>query len=1646
MAKRLGSFLVLLMTALFAFSQPYGNEWINYNSTYYKVYVYNDGICRIPYQALVNAGLPPGVDPRSFQIFCGGEEQYIYVHGENDGLFQAGDYVEFYGKRNTGWYDTGLYPVPSDQANPNYSLFSDSSAYFFTWNASINNRRMTVETDQDFGSYVPATWFYKTVRDDYTATYLGGEPGSYGMKDPEYTAGEGYFDTPFSLGESRTKNLSTPNRYSSGPDARIEFVVIGASNYSLTYPDHHLRVQFAGLTVDTTYEGYGIFRFSRNVSPFQINSTTTFTFSSIDDLNSGADRNAIAYIQVRYPHTMVMDNAITYKLTVPDALQPKTYLNMTGFSAGASDTVRFYDLSNHRRIRTAWNGSNLQALVPNSGGDKECYITSDAQIRVINSVTPVSSSGQFVNYKTLADIKKADYYILTHQSLMTQAQQYEIYRNSSGYHAMIINVDELWDQYAYGILKDPLAIRNFMHEAYNTYATKPEYLFILGKGYRAGHEGTFPQYRKSTTYFNKTLVPSLGNPPSDLLFTNGILDSMYRPAVATGRLAARSAAHAELYLDKVIDYEQEQQTPQEWMKNVLHFGGGESLAEQLGIAAYLDQYKNIIEDTLFGAYVRTFLKTTTDPIQINQSDSLKDIINNGVSMMTFFGHAAGIGFDQSIDYPSEYNNYRKYPFLLANSCYAGDIFLEQPVSSEEFVLIANKGTIGFLASISLGVADRLHIYSKRLYENISYNMYGQPIGKIIQDVIGNVQDPSLPMKSTCLELILHGDPAIRINSAELPDYMINTSSVYFDPPIVSTETDSFNIHVISTNLGRAVNDSFVVWVVRTMPDGITTSTSYRRIKATLYKDTVVFKLPVDLVNGVGMNKFDITLDYNNEIPEYSEANNSTQVTLLIKSSDIIPVWPYEYAVIPSLPVTLKASTGYAFAPPNHYIFELDTTDAFNSPVKQQTSIYQGGGVVNWTPSFPVMTDSIVYFWRVSPDSAHSGFWNWRESSFQLINGKRGWGQAHFYQFKKDQYEYVTYNKPDRRFEFVNSIIALDCQTGYYPYIAWNEEWYKLNGTMKYIFAQLTDIGDGMIVAVFDPVSGQPWVAPNNLFGYEFNTNDTASIASMAPFIQNIPDGHHVLAYSHRNHKAESWPESVYQAYESIGSNYVRSVDDFKPYIIFGNKGAAMGTANEVMGMGMTDIIGLEDSIITNWNAGYVLSEMIGPASSWGSLHWRQRSFEGLATDSVHLSVIGFKTTGVSDTLIRDLPPDSADILNLSQRIDASEWPYLKLVAVMQDDSLHTPSQMIRWQVLYEGMPETALNPSRYFYFYDDTVQEGETIRFATATENISIYNMDSLLIRYWIIDANRNVVDLGSHRCKAHPAGDVLIDSISASTKGLPGLNSLWIEVNPFNDQLEQYHFNNIGEIYFYVNKDITNPILDVTFDGVHIMDGDIVSAKPEIMVMVKDENPYLIFNEDGDTAHFKVWLLPPGVSEPQRVWFRQGGFEQLQFVKASGSENRAHIIYRPELLQDGTYRLIVEAQDKSRNESGDINYEISFEVINKPSITAVMNWPNPFSTATHFVFTLTGSQVPDFFMIQIMTISGKVVREISKEELGNIHVGRNITDYAWDGTDMYGDRLANGIYLYRVMTRIGDEKIEHFSTEADQYFTREFGKMVLIR
>lgn len=1665
-------FLIPLFTTLEA--QPYGNEWINYSQKYYKIKIAQNGIYRIDSTTLANAGIPLStINPKNFQLFNNGAEQYIFVSGESDNVFNGNDFIEFYGKKNDGTLDTALYVNTAFVPNPYYSLINDTAVYYLTWNSSTTNNRMLVENDTSFSTYSPSNYFFKEEIKFFNNDYFAGETDAVGGTDPRYTKSEGWFDANvFYLGGFNLYNnlINTQNKYTLGPKSYFKSVVIGASKNALLVPlpDHHLKIEYRDpsssfLTIkDTFFVGYESNLFRDSILTNTLGNTfTDFKYSSITEPSYSSNRTTVSYIYLKYPHTFDLEGKQKFDIYLPDNVsQAKSFLNINNFSA--SSTVRFYDLTNNKRVDVVQSGANYKILVPNSGAEKKCYITSDANIANITNVSPVTPSAQFTDYLTQAT--DSAFIIITHKTLMNEALLYKQYRSTNAFggnhNVVVADIDDLYDQFAYGIVKSPLSIRHFSEYLIDTYPSPPQNLFLIGKSVH------MRLCRNNSADYDLSLVPSFGNPSSDMLLTNDINGLGLVPAIPTGRLSARTPADVISYLDKVEAYENRITNPvAEWMKYGLNFGGGSTTYEQDQLKAYLTAYKNIFQDTLYGGkMIKEFFKTSSSPIPIAISDTLETLIENGVSVMNFFGHSSGNSFDLSVDQITQYNPIiGHYPFMLSNGCYSGDLHGNDTKISEEFVLTPNKGVIGYLGAIGLGVSYALDIYSRELYKQMCLYNYGNGIGSSIKNTINNIQTAAISdglVRTTCYEMTLHADPSLKLNAQKKPDYKITNNNVVVDLAGV----DSFTVNVIRINLGRATKDSIFDKLTRYFPNG--DSISY--IKKTLapkFKDTIIYRLPYEYERSVGLNRIKVQLDYYNNVDELNEFNNSTNpdVTFQITGNDIIPVYPYKFAIIPTDTITLKASTVNALASARNYIFQLDTTDTFNSPFFKQTMINAPGGVVKWNANITNgfnFSDSTVYYWRVSPDSISptSGYL-WRESSFQYIQNKKGWEQAHVFQFKEDNFQYVKLNRATRSFDFANDVIDIYCKTGIFPYTNWYDILYKINGSSVSVWTCLYP-RSGFTFAIFNPLTGVSETSylvggglgqygdyhcvSNSYQAFEFFDDTPAWRDTLADFLNGLPVGTRVLGFSEMYTQYSQYEPFVNTAFQNIGATDMLSLQDSTPYIVWGVKGASAGTATEVTGTGITSTIDLSTSFPTNWNEGYVASPVIGPASSWGSLHWRQHHIDGAySEDSIVVRVIGINNAG-AETVLANFTTDSLDVLDLANYIDVNTFPNIRLVAFMKDDSLHTPPQMERWQVIYSPVPEAALNPPLGYFISNNTLQEGDSLRIRLPIQNIGDVDFtDSLLVSYWIEDASRNNHYLPDKiKKKPFVPNEVMIDTIAVSTENYGGANALWVEVNQINkpkSQLEQYHFNNIVRIPFTVDVDRINPLLDVTFDGVHILNNDIVSAKPNILVKLKDENQFLALN---DTADFKVFLQKPGVAIAERIWF----LNTLTFTEAVLPNNSCKINYTPYLLQDGTYQLIVQAKDKSDNQSGAIDYKINFEVVNKSTITEVMNYPNPFSTSTKFVFTLTGETVPTTFKIQIMTITGKVVKEIFQDELGPIHIGRNITDYAWDGRDEFGDRLANGVYLYRVITKISGEDIEKKETQADQYFKKGWGKMYLMR
>jgi len=1733
--------LILLLTVNVSKAQTYGNEWIDYSQQYFNFPIYQTGIHRINYTdlntSLSNNGiLISTINTDNFQIFGRENQVFISVIDGGDNTLDPGDYIEFYAEGNDGQLDGILYDSPQSQPDQYYSLVNDTLQYYFTWNNTGNNDRIFSETDINYSAYTTIDYCWKSNFISYSDEYNEG-PKFDALSSPVYSLGEGWASSPYTLGGSNTAIIPSQNAYSGfgSPNAIIHAVSMGASAAASTHVNGHnhaLEITYGSgntLLLDTTYIDYKMVNQSFEIPTSTLESPTTSIKHRSYNINQTSDKQHVSSVTITYPHTLDFENSAYFKFAVPfNSSEAKSRLSISNFN---SVNPRLFILNGDtaKSIPLINNAGIWEALIPNqlNGDSAQCIMLDNADFNTVSSISISSGDGYFRDFSLLSP--NDAFIIISNKTLWTEATNYAEYRGGIGgaHDTVLVDIEELYHQFGGGVYKHPLSIKRFCNLTVNTWPTIPSHLFLLGKSIRDVTEGGSIGSRKSPSAYQNNLVPSYGYPSSDNHFSVSLGSSGASFAIPTGRFSAMDGISISNYLNKVIEYE-EQQDPlsiynledKEWQKNVLHFGGGSTPSQVNLLTAYLNQFEQKIEDTLFGGNVKSYFKGTNSSLNTSDFFEVQTKLQEGVSLITFFAHASSSGgFGQNIDSPNNWGNSKKYPMVIGLGCYSGDV--HQPggnAYSETMVNQANQGAISFTSTVKLGYISNLANYTNVYYHFLGKKHYGKDIGYCMKATVDSLQQiatANILFHSNYSGMSLQGDPALKLNSHLAPEIVLTPERVWTTPSEIDLSVDSFDLNIVVTNIGAAFIDTFEVSIQRFFPSG-SDSTYLIKIPGLLYRDTIQYKLASNHAIGVGLNNFSIQADLPVSVigEHYDEiTNNQITFSTYISSNDLIPIWPYEYAIIPSDTITCKSSTVNPFASTRQYIYEIDTTDLFDSPFKKHQYIISAGGVVEARPydwinsgsltSDPItFTDSTVYFWRCSPDSTTK---SWQESSFQYIPNKWGWGQAHFFQFKNNDYTNLLYNRTTRTFDFESSIAQVKCNTFIstpgWPASGWAGTNWMLSGEQQ----EYGGYGNrpAIHIAVIDPITLQAWRTPGidngdtvyteHCYGqfnghgalcsgaagwrggrsegmFIFQLNYPTQMTALVNMLDNvIPDGHYIMAYTYivdtypaPSSLYGSWPPALFTSFQNLGATSFTPGMPDDGFIFFCQKGniasvQEMHTVDTLSGAAgdAEELLSFETYIQGSSSSGLVKGEIIGPAFNWNALYWVQNPQEITTSDTTRLLVYGIDTAGNETLQIDTLMTVYDSIINLNSIIDAVEFPLLRLNALTADLDSITPAQFNRWQIIYEPVPECAINPKKGFYYtvINDTLQEGDSAKFAIAIENVSAFDMDSLLVHYWIEDANHSNSYISYARQDSLKSGEIIFDTISFSSNNYPGINSIWVTANPKingeeQDQLEQFYFNNIAQKTFTVLEDNTNPILDVTFDGIHILDEDIVSSKPLISITLDDENEFLLLNEDIDTSLFDIFLIRPNSNTVEQLFFSNNGdSDYLMWEPAVDEKNTFKIEYNPIFTEDGIYTLLVQGRDKSNNFSGDFSYEISFEVITASTITHLFNYPNPFSTKTHFVFTLTGSEVPDQMLIQIMTVTGKVVREISLDEIGPLHIGNNKTDFFWDGRDQFGDQLANGVYLYRALVKINGENIDHRGTSADaKSFKKEFGKMYLMR
>jgi hypothetical protein len=222
-------------------------------------------------------------------------------------------------------------------------------------------------------------------------------------------------------------------------------------------------------------------------------------------------------------------------------------------------------------------------------------------------------------------------------------------------------------------------------------------------------------------------------------------------------------------------------------------------------------------------------------------------------------------------------------------------------------------------------------------------------------------------------------------------------------------------------------------------------------------------------------------------------------------------------------------------------------------------------------------------------------------------------------------------------------------------------------------------------------------------------------------------------------------------------------------------------------------------------------------------------------------------------------------------------------------------------------------------------------------------------------------------------------------------------------------------------NTDATGPQMHIYMNDEKFVFGGTTNEAP--ILLVKLEDPSGINTVGNGIGHDLTAELD---NNTQNKVILNDYYESALDTFSKGT-----IKYPYSKLAEGRHTLKVKAWDIHNNSSEDYT-EFVVAGSAKLALTHVFNYPNPFTTHTKFMFEHNKPCEDLSVLIQIYTVSGKVVKNIQSE----IHCnGYRVDDIEWDGRDEYGDEIGKGVYVYKVLVRDSNGASAH-----------KFEKLVVLR
>jgi len=214
--------------------------------------------------------------------------------------------------------------------------------------------------------------------------------------------------------------------------------------------------------------------------------------------------------------------------------------------------------------------------------------------------------------------------------------------------------------------------------------------------------------------------------------------------------------------------------------------------------------------------------------------------------------------------------------------------------------------------------------------------------------------------------------------------------------------------------------------------------------------------------------------------------------------------------------------------------------------------------------------------------------------------------------------------------------------------------------------------------------------------------------------------------------------------------------------------------------------------------------------------------------------------------------------------------------------------------------------------------------------------------------------------------------------------------------------------------QDETGPKVELYMNDERFVRGGITDENPLLFAKIFDENG---INTVGTSIGHDL-LATLNENTEQAIVLNDLYEADLDTYKSG------QVRYRFSKLPEGRHTLRLKAWDSFNNSS-----ESTTEFVVAPSaelaLAHVLNYPNPFTTATQFFFEHNRPCTTLDVQLQVFTVSGRLVKSIAQQVVCDGFRGEPL---AWDGRDDFGDKLGRGVYVYRLQVASPDgDKAEKF-------------------